>query len=108
MRLTAIAICCLGLALSACSKSEQASNPAASDLAAAGAEAKAAASDLERVASDEAPQVRQAGAELSQDVKKAGTAIRTAADKAGQDLKASAKKTNDAVVGNHDDNSDND
>lgn len=117
MRLaTTAAILCLGLV--ACSKSDQASNPAASDLAAAGAEAKAAASDLARAASDEAPAVKQAGAAISQgvkdaaaaagpEVKKAGTAIKQAAVKAGAELKSSATEAKEKLK-NHDDDGDKD
>ena len=118
MRFAAVFVLGLSLSVCACSRSDQASNPAASDLSAAGADVKAAGAALAKAASDEAPRVREAGAELSQGVKtaaaqaapeirKAGAEIKEAAHKAGNELRASAKKTNDAVVGDHDDDGDN-
>jgi hypothetical protein len=96
MRALAV-ILALSMGLAACSKSDQAKNPAAADLSRAGAEAKAAGQDLVKAASDEAPKVKEAGEQLGQGLKKAGSELKTAGEKAGSEIKSSAEQAKQTV-----------
>ena len=102
MRLaTMVIVASVGLiGLYACSKSDQASNPAAAQ---ASADFKSAGSNIVQAASDAAPDVKAAGADVvngakdlaaaaAPAVKKAGDELGQATEKAGNEIKNTADK----------------